>query len=79
MSATNLHNLTPRQADAFNCIVKYIDQNGYSPTVRDIQVMLGLKSPNPAYQLLSQLRRKGAIEWEPGTTRTIRIKGSYVP
>lgn len=71
--------LTARQADAFNCIVTYIAENGYSPTVRDIQLMLGLKSPNPAYQLLSQLRRKGAIEWESGATRTIRIRHSYIP
>ncbi len=65
--------LTPRQQDVFDFIIKTIKSSGYPPTRAEIAQALGFRSPNAAEEHLRALKRKGAIEMVPGTSRGIRV------
>lgn len=65
--------LTPREEQALAFIVAFIKANQYPPSVRELQTELGLASTQPAHLLLTRLRDKGVIEWQPSQPRTIRM------
>jgi SOS-response transcriptional repressor LexA len=44
----------------------------YSPTVREIASAIGM-SVEPIHHMLTVLRDRGYITWEPNMTRTIRL------
>lgn len=56
-------------------IRSFIQQHGYSPSVRDLAKMVGLNSVGSVQPHLEQLRRDGKITWSPGIGRSIRIVG----
>ncbi len=57
----------------------FIANQGYAPTVREIQVALKFSSPSMAAARLATLRDEGRIEWEPGLPRTIRVLEQTCP
>lgn len=61
----------------FDCIVKYIKEHGYSPSVRDLCEMSGYKSTSSVHKLVRGLIEKGKIETdhEFGTPRALRVVG----
>ena len=66
--------LTNRQYQIYSVIKKFIKENGYAPTIREIGLMVGLKSTATIFDHLRRLRGKGYIEFEPKKSRTIKIK-----
>ena len=52
---------TQRQSQVLAWIGKFIQKNGYSPTVREIGNGMGISSPNGVKCHLSALTRKGLI------------------
>jgi len=66
--------LTPRQAEILELIRHCISETGMPPTRAEIARTLGFRSANAAEEHLKALKRKGAIELIPGTSRGIRIK-----
>ena len=67
--------LTDRQAEILELIRAFWSGQGYPPTVRELQELTGIKSPNGMQNHLIALRRKGWITWEDGKSRTIRLLG----
>ena len=70
--------LTDRQQEVFNFIVTYIEEKGYPPTIREMQVGLGIGSLRGVTIHLDALHKKGYIERlssknGPRTQRGIRI------
>ncbi|MEN1682101.1 MAG: hypothetical protein AAGJ46_21185 [Planctomycetota bacterium] len=65
--------LTRRQSTILGVIRAYQADHGYSPTLRDIGRRMGISSPNGVRCHLNALQTKGAIEWDPGRARTIRL------
>lgn len=65
--------LTSRQSEILSFIQEFIDENGMPPTRAEIARSLGFRSANAAEEHLRALRRKGAIELIPGTSRGIQI------
>ena len=65
--------LTDKQRDILDIIEKFIDENGYSPTIREIGKIAKLNSPATVYTHLTNLREKGYITYMDGKMRTIRI------
>lgn len=64
--------LTSRQREIVRFIVAFRETNGYSPTMREIGVRLGIRSTNGVADHLRALERKGAIRrGPPGTGRSI--------
>ncbi|WP_342538316.1 winged helix-turn-helix transcriptional regulator [Sporosarcina sp. FSL K6-1540] len=62
-----------RQQRIYEFILKYIRENQYSPTIREIAVAVGLKSPSTVHGHLDRMRDKGIIDFVDSLPRTIRI------
>lgn len=56
-----------------NVIISYISERGYSPTVREIGKMAGIKSTSSVHAHLERLISEGRIKKESDAPRTIRI------
>lgn len=52
----------------------YIEENGYSPTVREIGKAVGLKSTSTVHKHLQDLTEMGMLEKQTVLSRTIRSK-----
>ncbi|MGE5500819.1 MAG: hypothetical protein ACM3W4_02705 [Ignavibacteriales bacterium] len=52
---------------------EYVEEWGYPPTVREIQLGCRLTSTSVVSYHLARLRAMGAIDSIPGAARTIRI------
>ena len=70
--------LTDRQQEVFNFIVTYIEEKGYPPTIREMQMGLGIGSLRGVTIHLDALGKKGFIarlssKDGPRTSRGIRI------
>ncbi|MBQ7567578.1 transcriptional repressor LexA, partial [bacterium] len=66
--------ITERQQLILDCIRDYIEQTGYSPSVRDIGSLCGIKSPQGILRHLKALEDKGFIQRD-SKARSIRLLG----
>ena len=64
---------SPRQKECLVFIQKWIKQNGYCPSIRQICDAMGGISTNAVSNHLIALEKKGYIERPAGTARAIRI------
>ena len=55
-------------------IKEFTSEWGFPPTIRDLQLMLGVSSTSVVKYHLSKLRYAGIVLWEEGKARSIRIK-----
>ena len=65
--------LTTAQKELYDYLVDYINENQYSPSIRQMMMAMKLRSPAPIQSRLERLRNKGYIDWNEGKARTIRI------
>ena len=70
--------LTIKQKLTFEYINWFINEYGYSPTVREIQKGLKLKYPNSVFEVLMSLEKNGYISTTYGKARTIKILRSDI-
>lgn len=58
-------------------IIEYICEHGYSPTVREIAEMVGLKSTSSVHSHLNIMLENGMLDTDHGfgTPRAIRVPG----
>lgn len=68
-----MEKLTERQKDVLDVIKKYIANNGYPPTVREIGDILGLSSPATIQAHFDNLEKKGYIKKKENLNRTIEL------
>lgn len=54
-------------------IVKYISDNGYPPSIRNISDALDLRSPATTHKVLNKCVKAGFIEVDPKIPRAIRV------
>jgi len=73
MANAKLAALTPRQRDIFEFLKDKILNRGYGPTVREIGVEFGIKSPNGVMCHLKALEKKGLIQRESHMSRAIQL------
>ena len=66
-----MQGLTERQQQILNAITGYINEKGYSPTIRELADMVGIKSSSTLHGHLQRLEKKGYITKERGKPRTI--------
>lgn len=59
----------------YNFILKYIEECGYAPSVRDICKGVGLKSTSSVHSQLRKLEEEGKIEIRGNSPRAIKITG----
>lgn len=65
--------LTDKERQIYDYIYESITREGFSPSVRDIQNSLGIKSTSTVHAYLAKLEEKGYIHKENGKSRTLRI------
>ena len=62
------------RAELLTAIKMYYDKHGFSPTVRELGDMVGLKSTSTVQKHLKLLEKRGDIERNPSMPRTIVLK-----
>lgn len=65
--------LSERQKEILAEIIKFKKENGFSPTVRELCKLAGLKSTSSMAAQLSNLRDSGHITWIESMPRTITV------
>ncbi len=60
----------------FDFISETIRQEGYAPSVRDIQTAVGIKSTSTVHAYLNRLAEKGLIHKETGKSRALHTRSS---
>ena len=65
--------MTDKQNKVYEEIKKYIKENGYSPTMRELCDILNLKSTGTIQVMLKRIKKKGYIDYNEYKSRTIRI------
>jgi hypothetical protein len=68
-----MQELTPKQEMVLAFLQKFIDDNGYPPSMKEIADGLNFKSVNGACDHLKRLKAKGRVTMQPGQCRTIQI------
>jgi repressor LexA len=64
--------MSQRQEDILNFIVKHNEENGYSPTHREIALAVGLLSSSTVHGHVERLVKKGLLINQSGSPRTIK-------
>lgn len=67
--------LTKRQSEILSFIKDFAIENGYPPTIPEIQKEFGIKSPNGVNNHIKALTRKGFIRRNSSRARALDIKG----
>ena len=65
--------LTAAQDQLLDWIKSYINDFHHSPSIRQMMVGMGLKSPAPIQSRLKHLQEKGYISWQEGRARTLKL------
>jgi len=68
-----MENLSKREQKVFVFLKKYLDTNGYPPTVREIGKGIGVKSTSLISYYLKALEKRGLITRETSVSRAIRL------
>lgn len=62
--------------DVFEYILRYNDENGFSPSVRDICAALNIKSTATVYDYINRLREQGYLDKAAKKNRSVIVRGS---
>lgn len=65
--------LTEKQKEIIDKLKAYIDENGYSPTFRELAKLANINSSATISYHLVRLKNMGYIDYVPKRNRTIRI------
>ena len=65
--------LTKKQLALLNFLQDFTEENGYSPTYREIQAGLELSSVSAVAEHIDNLVEKGVIKKAPGAARSLEI------
>ena len=53
--------LTPKQQEVYDYIIRFTQENGYPPSVREIGQALGMKSPSTVHFHIKGLENAGVL------------------
>ncbi|MBR3263672.1 hypothetical protein IKF94_00290 [Candidatus Saccharibacteria bacterium] len=65
--------LTKKQLAVLDFLQDFTEENGYSPSYREIQAGLGLSSVSAVAEHIDNLVNKGVIKKVPGAARSLEI------
>ena len=65
--------LTKKQTAVYDFIREFIEENGYSPSYRDIMNGLGLSSVSAVAEHVENLVALGALRKAPGAARSLEV------
>lgn len=67
--------ISKRRKAILTMIRRFISEHGYSPTLREIQAKVGLKTPSAVAYQLEQLAQIGEVRYASDSPRTIVLLG----
>ena len=73
MATSADNSLTEAQNELFKWIKNYMKDFQHSPSIRQMMLAMGLKSPAPIQSRLKHLQEKGYISWQEGKARTLQL------
>ncbi len=73
-----MRELTPRQQEIFEYILRSLREEGVIPSIREMCDAFGFSSTNAINTHLEALAKKGYINRRPGTARNIEIAPDYL-
>lgn len=65
--------LTKKQLAVLNYLQDFTEENGYSPSYREIQAGLGLSSVSAVAEHIDNLVEKGVLKKVPGAARSLEV------
>lgn len=65
--------LTKKQEESYQCIVRFTEEHGYPPTVRELAALIGVTSTSTVFSRIRQLEKNGYIRRVPASPRAIEI------
>ena len=68
-----IEDLTKAQNELYEWVKNYMRDFKHSPSIRQMMLAMGLKSPAPIQSRLKHLQEKGYISWQEGKARTLQI------
>ena len=68
-----VEDLTEAQNELYEWVKNYMRDFKHSPSIRQMMLAMGLKSPAPIQSRLKHLQEKGYISWQEGKARTLQI------
>jgi len=68
-----MNGITTKQKQVLNSIIEFKSNHGYSPTVRELCEMTGLKSTSSIASHMRTLKENGYITWIDSMPRTIQV------
>lgn len=75
MEVAIMTKLTAKQQQIYDYILRFTNEHGYPPSVREIGAAVGLKSPSTVHFHLKGLEEAGVIVKAEGKTRAISLPG----
>ena len=73
MINSSQRDLSEAQNELYEWIKDYMKDFQHSPSIRQMMLAMGLKSPAPIQSRLKHLQQKGFISWQEGKARTLQI------
>jgi repressor LexA len=67
-----MEKISNKQQELYDFIKKYIANNGYAPTIRELAYIFQ-RSTGSIHPMLKRLKQKGLIDYEEKMSRTIKI------
>lgn len=64
--------LSQKEKQVLDCITKCYTEKGYSPSVRDIQHQIGIRSTATTYSYIEKLVEKGYLKKDANKSRSLR-------
>lgn len=68
-----METITQKQQEVLNGIIQFYKERGFSPTVRELCEITGLKSTSSVSAYLNALEKKGYIKKDSTKPRTIIV------
>jgi SOS-response transcriptional repressors (RecA-mediated autopeptidases) len=69
----NTLKLTEKQKNVLKTIEEFINKKGYSPTIRELGILLGLKFTSTVKGYIDRLVEGGYVKREEDCPRTLRV------
>ena len=66
-----------KQILILNCIENFTKENGYTPTIRELCKLSGIKSTSTVHDNIKKLTKEGYIVNDPTKPRTIMLTNKY--
>jgi SOS-response transcriptional repressor LexA len=67
------------EGNCFTILAAIMDRRHYQMSVRDLQRLANIRTPNGTHYHLRRLKRLGLVDWQPNSARTIRPLVRFIP